>query len=61
MEAYFPRKALAMQVASLPQGVASFPGLPRFLHSSASMYYTERKLKKKKTEEAWERGYQGVY
>jgi len=33
------------------------PGLPRFSRSSASVYYTERKLKNKKTGEAWERGY----
>ena len=34
-----------------------FPGLPRFSRSSASVYYTERKPKNKKTGKAWERGY----
>ena len=33
----------------------AFPGFPR---SSASVYYTERKPKNKKTGEAWERGYE---
>ena len=38
--------------------LASFPGLPRFLFFGLrSVYYTERKLKKQKTEEAWKRGY----
>ena len=38
--------------------LALFSGLPHFRRSSASVLYSERKLKnKKKTGEAWEQGY----
>ena len=37
--------------------VIGVPSLPRFSCSSVSVYYTERKPKKKITREAWEQGY----
>ena len=46
-----------------PPGVIHVIGVPRpslFLCSSASMYYTEQKLKNKKWGRAWERGYRAL-